>query len=282
VAVSCPPALRSLYHDGRLLPFIGAGVSAAVEWTRDDAIRRGPTWAELVEEATRRLGFESPNLARARGTDLQILEYFRLKQHGFADLTNWLYTEMQPPDDALAASPIHTELARLTKCRFFYTTNYDDFLERAFELSSRQCRKIAIEAHMGDVSHEPETQIVKFHGDLSHPEEMVLSEADYLKRLRLDSAMDFRLRGDMLGRAILFLGYSFNDWNVAYLFRTVNDVFGNLPESVSGRRAYIAISEPSDFETRLFDARNIEVIPVRRLERVEDIAALLRQIREEP
>ncbi len=70
-------------------------------------------------------------------------------------------------------------------------------------------------------------EIVKFHGDLSNPERMVLSESDYERRLKLAEVEDQRLLSDVLGRAILFfLGYSFRDWNVSYLFRIVNDQFG--------------------------------------------------------
>jgi SIR2-like domain len=47
----------------------------------------------------------------------------------------------------------------------------------------------------------PETQVVKFHGDFNRPETMVLSERDYERRMRLEDAMDLKLRSDVLGRA---------------------------------------------------------------------------------
>jgi hypothetical protein len=105
---------------------------------------------------------------------------------------------------------------------------------------------------------------------------MVLSESDYEKRLRFAEVEDQRLKSDMLGRALLFLGYSFRDWNVSYLFRLVNDQFGDLPSAPTGRRAYITVSDPSDFEYELFRARNIEVLPIRRLAMTEDIVDLLK------
>jgi SIR2-like domain len=91
---------------------------------------------------------------------------------------------------------------------------------------------------------------------------MVLTESDYEERLSFNSAMDLRLFSDLLNRTVLFIGYSFRDPNVAYLFRRINSWFDKLPHSESGRRAYIIVSEPSDFERRLFRARNIEVISV--------------------
>jgi NAD-dependent SIR2 family protein deacetylase len=163
----------------------------AVKWPADGSERHGPSWAELVDEAARKLGFEKPDLLRVRGTDLQILEYFRIRQQGsFAALTNWLYKEMSPPDDALEKSLIHRELAKLERCRIFYTTNFDDLLERAFKLNKRPYRRVAVEAHMYGSTEQYACEIIKFHGDLEYPDRMVLSESDYQRRLTLQSDME--------------------------------------------------------------------------------------------
>jgi hypothetical protein len=122
------------------------------------------------------------------------------------------------------------------------------------------------------------TEIVKFHGDLENPDHMVLSERDYEKRLALATPMDYRFRSDLLGRAVLFIGYSFRDYNVSYLFRLINEQFGPLPLSPTGRRAYIVVEEPSDFEQQLFAARNIEIIPVRRGALAAEISELLDEL----
>ncbi|MDZ4802004.1 MAG: SIR2 family protein [Bryobacteraceae bacterium] len=276
--MTVPPELIQRYKEGRLIPFVGAGVSMSVTW--DGGKKRGPSWKELVDQTARLLGFENPDLLRARGTDLQVLEYFKLKRHEIADLTHWLAKEMQPPDEALMLSPIHATLAGLTKCRIFYTTNYDDLLERGLKLHGRTPTKIAIEAHMGKyLPSDPRAcEVVKFHGDLSYPTAMVLSDSDYERRLRLDTVMDFRFRADLLGRAVLFMGYSFRDWNVSYLFRLVNDQLSGLPESLTKRRAYITVPDPSDFELRLFDDRNIGVISIPGSAQTEAVAELLMEI----
>ena len=279
MTVYCPPDLRALYREGRLIPFLGAGVSTSVEWTSAGLQKRGPSWRELIDQAARFLDFTDPNLLRARGTDLQILEYFHAKHSGFGQLHRWLVREMTPPDDALKASLIHQRLAALDRCRVFYTTNYDDFIERAFALLGRRCHTVVIEPHMGRSDSDSRAcELVKFHGDLLHPDTMVLSESHYEKRLSLRTPIDFRLRSDVLGRALLFIGYSFRDWNVSYLFRLVNDEFGALPDSLSGRRAYITVPEPSDFEFRLFQQRNIEVIPVSSSTTTTDISDLLEEV----
>jgi NAD-dependent SIR2 family protein deacetylase len=269
--------LKTLYRDGRILPFIGAGISASVEWTDGAITKRGPSWGALVERAAKELGFDSAELLRVRGTDLQILEYYKLKFSGHTRLTNWLLLNMNPPDAAIETSVIHAELSAMTKCMTMYTTNFDDFIERSLGLNGRAFQAVAIEEHMTRSSKV--TEVIKFHGDWNHPDRMVLTESDYEKRMEFKSMMDRRLWSDLLNRSVLFLGYSFRDPNVAYLFRQVKEQFADLPNTSSGRRAYIVIQDPSLFERRLFQERNIEVIPIQAPVRTDAIAALLNEIR---
>ena len=273
----CPVELRQRYHEERVVPFVGAGASMSVEWTRDGNPICGPSWEQLVSQAATLLGFEDVSLARVRGTDLQILEYFKRRNNQeTAKLTNWLAKYMDPPDDALLNSPIHRELAKLDKCRLVYTTNFDNFIERSFRLSKRDHTVVSFEAEMGVARS---CEIVKFHGDLDHPSEIVLTESDYEKRLSLAMPMDHRLRADLLGRVILFLGYSFRDPNVSYLFRLFMDQNLDQRGSLVGDRAYIIVADPSDFELKLFEARRIRVIPIRRSRQTDDIAQLLAEMR---
>lgn len=275
--VTCPAELRTRYRQGRVIPFVGAGVSMSVTWDQDGTSTRGPSWSELVDQAARDLGFDDPELLRIRGTDLQILEYYRLKKNEIAPLTNWIVRLMNPPAAAITQSPILTALVGLEKCNVIYTTNYDDFIERSFMIHGRECTAVADEHGMAHRSSGCE--IVKFHGDWDHPTRMVLSESDYEERLKLSTAMDYRLKSDLLGRAVLFIGYSFRDPNVSYLFRLIKEQFRSLPGSSSGRRAYIIVADPSDFETQLFEDRNFEVIAVNSLTRTQEIATLLEDLR---
>lgn len=248
----------------------------SVRWTDPGpppCTRRGPSWTELVNRAALDLGFADPALLRARGTDLQILEYYRIKHYGeAARLTNWLHLTMQPPDSALQASPIHKALAGLDNIKLIYTTNFDDFIERSFKIHKREHKVIAVEA---DMMSSDVCEIIKFHGDLNHPNAMVLSESDYEKRLSFSTPMDYRLRADLLNRALLFIGYSFRDYNVSYLFRLMNDTLAQATGAMRERRAYITVPDPSDFEFELFSTRNIEVIPINGARMTEDIADIL-------
>jgi hypothetical protein len=257
--MSFPAKLKTIYTEGRLLPFIGAGVSMSVEWTLGPETRRGPSWGELVDKAANFLDFDEPELLRVRGSDLQILEYFKLvNNNNPTPLTNWLVKELQPPDDDLIKSPIHRHLSELVMCKTFYTTNFDTFLEDSFKLFGRRNKVIVKEQDMCK-AHNGECEIIKFHGDLNNPDMLVLSEADYENRLTLSTELDYRFISDLLNRTVLFLGYSFRDPNVAYLFRKINDQF-QQKNGFHEPKAYIVVKNPSNFEKILFKSRNIEII----------------------
>lgn len=269
----CPEDLKQLYQQRRVIPFVGAGASMSVSWS--GGRERGPSWDEMINEAVRLLGSNDPALLRLRGSDLQVLEFFKIKHNGLAPLTNWLSRKFSKASDSdILASPIHAALVQLDRCSIFYTTNYDDFLERALFKSGRQAKVITRRER--NIAHDrTNVEVVKFHGDFNNPADMVVTESHYMERMRLESPMDFKLRGDILGRAALFIGYSFRDPNVNYIFHLVNRLFENLPESGTGRRAYIVLADPSDFERRLFRKRNIEVIAVGSKDRASEIAAFL-------
>jgi SIR2-like domain len=254
-----PPDLKTLYRQGRVMPFVGAGASMSVSWKVGAETLRGPSWGEMVDEACRQLDYDDSDLLRFRGTDLQILEYFEEKKGNFAPLTNWLVRRFNVSEDVIKASKVHSALSRLDQCTKFYTTNYDDFLERSLSLAGRSVKVIAGERDMG--ANGNNTEVVKFHGDFNSPDQMVFSEGHYYKRMRLDGPLDLKLRSDLLGRAALFIGYSFRDLNVGYLFDVINAMFKSLPHSATGRRAYIVAHNPSDFEYTLFRKRNIEILP---------------------
>lgn len=269
----CPAELKKLYREGRVLPFIGAGASMAVEWDTPGGKVRGPSWRELVDEACKLLGYEDPALLRMRGTDLQILEYFQIVKGNFAPLTNWLVRRLDVPDPDIRLSRLHMALASLTNCGVYYTTNYDDFLERAIQASGRLVKTITSERDMGH--SKDEVEVVKFHGDFNSPDHMVLSEAHYYQRLRTGSDLDLKLRSDLLGRAAVFVGYSFSDMNVAYMFEETNAAFATLPNSPSGKRAYIIVHNPSDFEYSLYNRRNMAIIPTYGDDRTAATASVL-------
>ena len=109
------------------------------------------------------------------------------------------------------SSPAHVELVNLGASQI-YTTNYDDLIELTFRSLNIPANVIALPKDVAMADSE-KTQIVKYHGDLRHEGTLVLTESAYYKRLDFESPMDLKFRSDILGRSVLFMGYSFRDIN---------------------------------------------------------------------
>ena len=146
--------------------FVGAGVSMSVGL---------PSWAKLIEYMTEDLEIPDPAAALHATTYQSIAECYRLK-HGSLDcLVEWMKKEWCVAPEHLKAS----ELYRLTVELDFpivYTTNYDANLELAYEALQHPFAKIA---SAKDIAAAPSgvTQIVKYHGDFSDPETLVVTES---------------------------------------------------------------------------------------------------------
>jgi hypothetical protein len=90
------------------------------------------------------------------------LEYFRIVKGGnLAELTNWLSHQFSSAKDVdITSSPLHAELSLLSQCNLYYTTNYDDFIERALKCSGRRPHVITSEH---TINHDRSAvEVVKF------------------------------------------------------------------------------------------------------------------------
>ncbi|NML15863.1 Sir2 family NAD-dependent protein deacetylase [Azohydromonas sp. G-1-1-14] len=163
----------------------------------------------------RQLGFE-PEEYRQYGSALALAEYFRLQHGNIGPLRSWMDRQWHAPDMSVASSRVHELIVR-GNFKIIYTTNYDRWLENAFEHHRREFIKVVSVADLARIRRDV-TQIVKFHGDFENDDSIVLDETSYFRRLDFESPLDIKLRADVLGRSVLFIGYSLADINIRYLF----------------------------------------------------------------
>lgn len=198
-------ALRNLRKDRKLIPFVGAGLSMNLGL---------PSWSKLISIIAEQLDYD-PDVFKLSGNNLQLAEYYVATKGSIGPLRSEMDRIFNPNDEAIKTSRAHSALVEMD-LPLIYTTNYDRIIERAFELKKVSCHTVA---NIDDIATAPPdaTHVVKFHGTFSDDASLVLTESSYFERLEFESAIDIKLRADILGKCLLFIGYSLSDINIRYM-----------------------------------------------------------------
>ena len=173
-------------------------------------------------------------------------------------LAKLLDTRWHGPGVSVAESTLHRSIVRLGFQRI-YTTNFDQWLERAFEHWKRDYHKIVKVSDIA-ASRASVTDIVKFHGDFDDLDSLVLTESNYFDRLEFESPLDILLRADALRHPILFIGYSLADVNMRYLFHKLVKLWSDAKISSARKKSFIFMAQPNPIDATLFNRWNINPI----------------------
>jgi hypothetical protein len=249
-----PEQLPELISEGRLIPFIGAGFSAA---------HGLPGWEEMLEKVTDELEdcpLSYGDIREACNDDpLQIAEYlFLVSGEQIGPLRHLMSGQLRPSEPVLQSSA-HIELVNLGAPQV-YTTNFDELIEQTYRALNEPVEVVALPRDVA-TSHGEGTQVVKYHGDLRHEKTLVLTESQYYKRLDFESPMDLKFRADLLGRAVLFMGYSFRDINIRVIWFKLLQMMQEVPKS-DQLVSYIVRFEPNEVLERLYDAVGLSTLVI--------------------
>lgn len=255
------PLLRELRHDGKLIPFVGAGLSQPLGL---------PSWSDLTDTIAKELGYD-PDVFRCNGTSQQLAEYYVAVKGSIGPLRSLMDRSFNPSDEKIARSRAHSALVEMD-LQLIYTTNYDTIIERAFELKKRPYHTVA---SIDDIATAPNgtTRVVKFHGTFSDDASLVLTESSYFDRLEFESAIDIQLRADTLGRSLLFLGYSLSDLNIRYMLYKLHKLRKHVKHSGSSMpSAFLTTFGTGEIQRTLlsqWDVSTIELDPTDKSESLD-------------
>ncbi|MFG7103568.1 SIR2 family protein [Burkholderia pseudomallei] len=199
----------------KLVPFFGAGISRQ---------HLGVAAAELAREMT-------VELNRPHETPLSEIADSFSDERGEEAFVAFLHRKLVVTELDERKVPSHRLLVSLMQ-NLLYTTNQDNLFELVASRYGRKYRRVVTVDDLSE-SVPGEPLLIKFHGDTSVPESLVFGARSYKNRMATqDHPLDIKLRADLLGKRLLFLGYSLRDENVAKLFATVKRAFnGTLPSS---------------------------------------------------
>jgi hypothetical protein len=239
--------LAQAIKDSRAVLFVGAGVSGTLGL---------PTFSGLIDHIARELDYD-PEIYQTHGDYLSLAEYYSLEKGSIGPLRSWMDREWHTGVE-LEKSETHRLLVEL-KFPIIYTTNYDSWLERAHDLYNRPYLKIINAAHLTKIRPDI-TQIVKFHGDFEDDASIVLTETSYFDRLSFESPLDIKLRSDLLGKSVLFIGYSLADINLRYMLYRLNKQWESVVPADARPKSFIFLTRPNPVHEQLLINRGIQAI----------------------
>lgn len=233
---------------GRCTLFLGAGASYTA-WDQDGLAKT------LYNELRLKKSFRDSRMTLSEVAD--IFEH-RRNRNRVNELINNTLERAQIPRPMIAM------------CRYpwrsIYTTNYDQFVERAYELAmkygfaNKSCHPITSLKDLHDIP-ENAIPLIKIHGCISKGVRQIISETDYLDGYIEN--VDFflsRFQIDRLEGSALFIGYSFRDNYIQHeLFRLGR----RLTRSHGNMWAVQPLKETTgDDRRRLSDKYKVILIPI--------------------
>lgn len=120
----------------------------------------------------------------------------------------------------LTPSSFHYGLLKIPQLRTIITTNYDNLIEKAYTVPYFQV--FANDEELADANWQ-NIQLLKIHGDLTHLNEVVITEDDYRHYLAdaPNPLLWSRVITEFTTKHIVFVGYSADDPNILNLIEAV-------------------------------------------------------------
>jgi hypothetical protein len=252
----------------RAILFVGAGVSMSVGL---------PSWANLIAYMQSDLGMERSTDGCHRSSYQEIAEFYRLKHGSICPLVDWMSAEWRVDPDRLRKSDLHRLIVNVN-FPLVYTTNYDGNLEAAYEAFGEPYVKITGAADLAAAAPGV-TQIVKFHGDFSNPDSLVITESDYFDRLSFDAPLDIKFRGDAFASTLLFVGYSMTDLNIRFLLHRLWKTWRETGEERARPPLYIVMHDAGDVQKHVLHRWGVTVIEGKGRNAEESLLLFLQELK---
>lgn len=196
-------------QEGNAAVFAGAGLSRASGYV---------DWKGLLRPLAADIGLDVD-----KETDLLSVAQFYRNRKGVKTPINQEILEaftkgvdINENINILARLPIHT----------YWTTNYDSLLENGIKNANRKPDVKKESSQLTVIAPDRDAIVYKMHGDADHPAEAVLTKSDY--ELYPNKYPMFRtiLKGDLISKVFLFIGFSFQDPNLDYVLGQIHSLLG--------------------------------------------------------
>jgi len=262
--------LQKAYKNNNLILFVGAGVSMNIKL---------PSWDDLINHLADELQYDK-DIFHTFGDYQSLAEYYIIKKNGIGELRSWMDVNWHNDmENKVKNSEIYKLIANLD-FPIIYTTNYDNSLEIAHKYYKKDFVKITGVKDIKNI-HTTKRQIIKFHGDFTDDDSIVLSESSYFERLDFDTPLDIKFRSDVLGKSILFIGYSLSDINIRFIFYKLAKTWEESGQKENRPPLFVFTSKTNPIQQEVLRTRGIEMISSDEDDRGKALEEFLNKINEE-
>lgn len=185
--------------NGDAAVFAGAGLSAPLGFVN---------WKNLLRDLAEEL-----NLDIDKEVDLVSVAQYHFNRFKRGKINNKIANEFT----TLKKGGINHEILARIGIDTFWTTNYDQLIEKTLEAGGKT---VELKVRNEDFSRNIKKKnaiVYKMHGDKNSPDEAVLIKDDYETYNDKRELFSTALRGDLLSKTFIFIGFSFDDPNLEYI-----------------------------------------------------------------
>lgn len=179
--------------------FAGAGLSAPAGFVN---------WKGLLKEFAEELGLDIE-----KEHDLIGVAQYHFNRHKRGKINNKIINEFT----ALKPGSENHRLLSQIGIGTFWTTNYDQLIEKTLEADGKTVEKKIRNENFSHNIKKKDAIVYKMHGDKDFPEDAVVIKDDYETYQDKKELFATALRGDLLSKTFLFIGFSFDDPNLEYI-----------------------------------------------------------------
>jgi hypothetical protein len=196
-------------HDQNAAVFAGAGLSIPAGMVN---------WKGLLKKIASEIGLDVK-----KEDDLVSLAQFHVNERGGRHQINQALIDEFARRATLTEN--HKILAQLP-IRTYWTTNYDTLIEDALKQAGKTPDVKMTVANLATTMPRRDAVIYKMHGDVSQPDQAVVTKDDYESYATKRQLFSMALQGDLVSKTFLFIGFSFNDPNLSYILSRIRLLLG--------------------------------------------------------
>lgn len=196
-------------HNRNAAAFIGAGLSIPGGYL---------DWRSLLKDVIHDL-----RLDPVHESDLVTVAQYYINQAGGnrSALTRTILNEFSK----IRSSTRNHQLLASLPIRTYWTTNYDKLIEKSLEEAKKVPDVKYTLKQLAVTRPDRDVVVYKMHGDVDHSDSAVISKDDYEHYPIEMRQFVEALRGDLIAKTFLFLGFSFSDPNIDYILSRVRVQF---------------------------------------------------------